>query len=149
MAGFKFRYENILKMRADAEEDKKNIMGRLNSELSSLENNLQNAYANKQKHIDEFEAMLANGCKGSDLRFIQQANSFHEENINKIKLKIKEKNIEIEDEYKEYVEAVKERKIMDKLKEKKKEEFDEAFNKAEEKTIEEIVNYKNFKMSGD
>lgn len=149
MAGFRFRYENILKMRADAEEDKKNIMGRINSELSILESNLQVAYKNKQNHIDEFETMLTNGCKGSDLRFIQQANNFHEANIKKIKEEVKEKNIELEDAYKEYIEAVKERKIMDKLKEKKKEEFDEAFNKAEEKTIEEIVNYKNFKISGD
>jgi len=149
MAGFKFRYENILKMRADDEEDKKNIMSRLNSELSSLENNIQNAYANKQKHIYEFEVMLVNGCKGSDLRFIQEANSFHGKNINRIKFKIKEKNIEVEDAYKKYIEAVKERKIMDKLKEKKKDEFGEVFNKVEEKIIEEIVNYKNFKMSGD
>lgn len=149
MAGFKFRYENILKMRSDTEENKKNILGRLNSDLSILENNLQVAFQNKQKHIDEFEVMLANGCKGSDLKFIQQANQFHESNISSIKLKIKEKNIEIDAAYKEYVEAVKERKIMEKLREKKKEEYDDDFNKAEEKVMEEIVNYKNFKISGD
>ncbi|MGB3368586.1 MAG: flagellar export protein FliJ [Acidaminobacteraceae bacterium] len=149
MAGFNFRYDSILKMRVDAEEEKKNIVSRLNSELSILENNLQNAYNNKQKHIEEFELMLTNGCKGYELSFIQQANNFHEENIKKIKLKIKEKKFEVEDAYKIYIEAAKERKIMEKLKEKKEEEFIEVFNKKEEKTMEEIVNYKNFKMSGD
>ncbi len=149
MANFKFQYENILKMRSDSEEAKKNFLAKLNSELALLENELERAFASKQKHIEEFEEMLSKGCKGSDLRFIQQAQDFHEKNIKAIQMKIRNKNFEIEDAYIEYIEAVKERKIMEKLKEKKKAEFDEAINKAEEKIIEEIVNYKNFKISGD
>jgi flagellar FliJ protein len=118
MNGFIFKYENILKMRSDHEEDKKNILGKLNSELSQLEFDLEEALANKQHAIKEFENMLLQGCKGSDLQFIQKSNSFHEENIKRINYKIKNKKLEINDAYEEYIDAVKERKIMEKLKEK-------------------------------
>lgn len=149
MRSFVFKYENILKMRQDTEEEEKNKLGILNGQLAVLENNLFQAIDNRDKYFDEIELLLKSGCKASELRNIQTDKKYHDDLIQSIKRKIDNKKQDIERQLKIYVEAVKERKIMEKLKEKQQAEFNEEFNKAEERVVEEIVNYKNFKMSGD
>lgn len=136
-------------MRQDTEEDEKNKLGILNSQLITLENNLVQAIKNRDNYFEEIELLLKSGCKASELRNIQTDKKYHDDLIISIKYKIERKKQEIERQLTIYIEAVKERKIMEKLKEKQQAEFNEELNKAEERVVDEIVNYKNFKMSGD
>lgn len=136
-------------MKQDTEEDEKNKLGILNSQLITLENNLVQAIKNRDNYFEEIELLLKSGCKASELRNIQTDKKYHDDLIIGIKYKIERKKQEIERQLTIYIEAVKERKIMEKLKEKQQAEFNEELNKAEERVVDEIVNYKNFKMSGD
>lgn len=136
-------------MKQDTEEDEKNKLGILNSQLITLENNLVQAIKNRDNYFEEIELLLKSGCKASELRNIQTDKKYHDDLIISIKYKIERKKQEIERQLTIYIEAVKERKIMEKLKEKQQAEFNEELNKAEERVVDEIVNYKNFKMSGD
>lgn len=149
MKKFRFRYESVLKMRMDAEENIKNQLGQLNSQMLKLKDALdQNAL--RAKSYEHFiQTQLSEGVSGPQLKtfytgkqyYIKQK-EFIEYDIQKLEKKI----IQTREALKE---AVKQRKIMEKLKEKAHQEYLEAMNAAEIKVIEEIVNYNNSKLNGD
>jgi len=145
MKKFIFRYERILKIRKDKVEEIKNKLSKLNYDLSQKEKKLDNIFIQRDKFFKENNILLEKGCSVGELKNINEFSSFYRKNIDALKYEIKNLKNNIEKVMNELSEAVKEEKIMEKLKEKEYEVYLENIEKAEGKVIEEIVNYSNFK----
>ena len=145
MKKFKFRYERILKIRKDKVEEIKNKLGKLNYDLSQKEKEMEAVFDQRNEFFKENDILLEKGCSAGELKSINDFSSFYRKSIDKLRNDIRNLNNRIEKVMSELSEAVKEEKIMEKLKEKEYEIYLENIEKAEGKVIEEIVNYSNFK----
>jgi flagellar FliJ protein len=149
MKGFIFRYQKILKKREDEEEDVKTRLGKANYELQQLLTQKSALLKSQSDFLGSVEAQLSQGVKTAQLRMFEHSKLHMKDKLDGLESKIVEKQLQIMQIKKELTEAVKQRKIMEKLKEKEHEAYIEAFNAAESKVIEEIVNYRSSKKSGD
>lgn len=148
MKKFRFRYENILKMRLDTEDDIKNKLKKLNQELHQLENDKLVLEHNYKTYRHEVQQMLEDGLKGYEVQRINSFQSYYRAKIEEADLEIKHMERRIEDVKFDLMEAIKERKIMEKIKEKDFKLYLEAVNAMEGKSTEEVVNFQNSRKSG-
>lgn len=148
MKGFRFRYERILKQREDEEEEVKTKLGKANHSLQKLLAE-KAAILSQQSHFYEsVQERLSGGVRTSDLQLFEQSKHHFKSKLESLESQIVDVQLKIIQIKKELTEAVKQRKIMEKLKEKEFESYIEAVNAAENKVIEEIVNYKSSQKSG-
>jgi len=103
---------------------------------------------NQKNFFEAMEAMMKEGCSASELRRVQRGQSYYRAHLKALddKILILEENVNETQQL--LLEAVKARKIMEKLKENAYNHFVDEFNHEEQKVIEEIVNYKNNKVNG-
>lgn len=149
MKKFKFRYEKILKMRLDKENELMNKLGELNYHKQQLIEKLDLSIEREKAYGASVEELLKSGCSAGDLFQIETNKGFYKREQKKIKGDITNKNMEIKMTQDALYEAMKERKTMEKLKEKAYGEFIDAINEADNKVIEEIVNYMNSQQGGE
>jgi len=149
MKKFRFRYESVLKMRMDQEDKIKNelaqVIARRQDYLDALED-LEHRSAQYDQHI---ELVLSNKDLHNERMTFAHGKKYYKNNREDLNRKIKQAEFEIKKIQQRLVEAMKERKIMEKLKEKAFQDFIESINVADEKLIEEIVNYSNNKKDGE
>jgi flagellar export protein FliJ len=126
-------------------DDLKNTMGQLNFKLNDLEDKKRLELSAQAAYFDQINRLLSEGCSSQELILLNQQKSYYnnaltilDQEIRQVKLKI----IQVRDELNE---AIKEQKIMEKLKEKEFERYLEAIEAADTKVTEEIVNYTNYK----
>ncbi len=148
MKKFRFRYENILKMRLDVENEIKSKLKKLNQELHLLEAEKEVLESNYRQYKIEVEHMLEGGIKGYEVQRINSFQSYFRKKIEETEQAILNMQNRIEDVKIELMEAIKERKIMEKIKEKDFTLYLEAVNAMEGKTTEEVVNFQNSRKSG-
>jgi len=149
MKKFNFRYESVLKMRLDHEERIKNELAKLITHRQALLDALEVLSENAKAYEAHIQLILANGdSKNERLQFVS-GKKYYSDHKKEIKQKIILVDKEIKKTQEKLVEAMKERKVMDKLKEKAFQEFVEAINDADAKLIEEVVNYSNNKKNGE
>lgn len=148
MKKFRFRYENILKMRIDAEDEIKSKLKKLNQELHQLEEDKFLLESNYSTYKHEVQQMLEEGLKGYEIQRINNFQSYYRGKIEETELEIKHMERRIEDVKFDLMEAIKERKIMEKIKEKDFKLYLEAVNAMEGKSTEEVVNFQNSRKSG-
>lgn len=149
MKKFKFRYESVLKMRLDAEEKLKNELGALNGKMHKLvqekEENIQ-----KSKAFDTYiQEQMVIGANGPLMKQFYDGKQYFVKKREEIEYEIQSLQKKIDACLERFKEAIKERKIMEKLKEKAYQDYIDAVNAAEVKVIEEIVNFNNSKLNGD
>lgn len=149
MKRFRFRYENILRMRMDEEEAVKGKLKQLTNELSEVEAQLNATVHEFSDYQYQLNQRMKYGVRGMELKEISQYQAFFRNKIANIRTQIAFLEDRIEAVKMELVEAMKERKIMEKLKEKDEKLHMEEANAAENKVIDEIVNFQNSKRSGD
>lgn len=148
MKKFKFKYENILKLRLDYENDVKNKLKKLNQTLHQLESDkasAEHAYKVYQKQVEE---ELQNGLKGYQMQRINAFQSFYRKQIEELEQEIIYVEQQIEAVKAELMEAIKERKIMEKIKEKDYKSYLDEINVMEAKATDEVVNFQNSRRSG-
>jgi len=143
MAKLKFRLQTVLNYKTQQEENKKNELGKAIQQLEAEKKKLRILEGQLAKLVNEFNE----SAKKTTVTKLIEYNGFlsvlnkrikaQKENVN-LKAQIVDKIRE------ELLEAVKERKILDKLKEKKLQEFFIETKKDEQKINDEIVSY-NFK----
>lgn len=149
MKKFRFKYENILKMRLDVENDIKNKLKKLNNDLHLLEQNkidVTHAYNNYKVDIEQ---SMKVGIKGYEIQNINHFQTYYRNLLESIELEIRYMEKCIDEVKLELMEAIKERKIMEKIKEKEFKAFLDAINVMEAKATDEVVNFQNSKRSGD
>ncbi|HAS74985.1 MAG TPA: hypothetical protein DCS67_12640 [Clostridiales bacterium UBA8960] len=149
MKKFKFRYESVLKMRLDQEDKIKNDLAKLITRRQRLIDQLievKDASALYDKHIQD---SLEKGESRSERHQFSQGKQYYRDKTNNLNQQLAQINQDIIGVQQKLVEAVKDRKVMDKLKEKAFKAFVEAINEADEKLIEEVVNFANNKRNGE
>jgi len=149
MKGFVFRYQRILKQREDEEEEVKTKLGKANHKLQTLLANKSSVLSSQATFFDSIQNQLSGGIRTSDLQRFEQSKLHFKDKLESLESQIVDVQLNIIQIKKELTEAVKQRKIMEKLKEKEYEAYIDAVNAAESKVIEEIVNYRSSQKSGD
>ncbi len=149
MKKFSFRYESVLKMRMDREERIKNELAKLISRRQDLIEALELLEINSKNYDQHIQTVLAEGDAQKERQQFVQGKKYYTNQRNSLKQKISVVENEIRKTQEKLVEAMKDRKVMDKLKEKAFQEFIDAINEADAKLIEEVVNYSNNKKNGE
>lgn len=149
MPKFKYRYEKILNLKKDLEEEAKNRLAieiqnlmRLKKELISIKNE-------QEEYLKYIEDEIAKTITGAMLFRINKNKEFYGDAISKIDRKIEIAEGKILKRRKELNLAVIESKKFEKMKEKYIENFKDEMNASERLETEELVNYKNYTTSGD
>lgn len=141
MNSYKFSMENILKWREDIE---RNNM----EDLASIQNQLRSQKARKTDLLREKEDIKSSKLRYRDISQLKYENLYMEKIEEKIKSQdklIRDTKNKLEDVRQDFIEAQKDRKIMDKLKERDMEAYRQEVNKKEQKELDEltILKYKN------
>lgn len=148
MKKFKFRYDSVLKMRLDQEDKIKNELAKLVTQRQKWIDKLNEVSNDAMLYDKHIQDSLLNGDCKSEMHQFNQGKRYYRDKINRLKDQINQADNEILQVQRRLVEAVKDRKVMDKLKEKAFKAFIEAINEADEKLIEEVVNFANNKRDG-
>lgn len=140
MPKFTFRLQPVLNIRNQQEENLKNEMGKAIQKLEAEKQKLHSLEDKESQIVDEFNKKTKKTTVKSLLQFndyigfLKSEIMTQKENVNKAAVNVDKVREEL-------IKAVKNRKIMDKLKEKKKEEYVQEEKKLEHKANDEIVSY--------
>ncbi|GAB6109234.1 flagellar export protein FliJ [Fusibacter bizertensis] len=149
MKKFLFRYESVLKMRLDKEDQIKNEMAKIISKRQIKVDELEKLNSNAILYDQHIEKLLSEGNASSEMYLFNQGKSYYKKQRDRLIKEIANLDHQIVLTQAMLVEAMKERKIMEKLKETAMNEFIESINDADAKLIEEVVNFSNNKKNGD
>ncbi len=149
MKKFRFRYESVLKMRLDQEDRIKNELAKLILKRQEHLDVLDALNVSADTYDQHIQMVLTEGDTKNERQQFTQGKSYYRDQKSKLKASIATLDVEIKKTQSKLVEAMKERKVMDKLKEKAFQEFVDAVNEADAKLIEEVVNYSNNKKIGE
>lgn len=149
MKRFVFRYQKILEMRLDKEEDIKNKLAEANGRLNQLISERQRLKQSAEDFYESVRQRMVQGVTSGDLRMIEQSKQHFKDHLEQLDMQIGEQRLKIAQIKIELSEAMKERKIMEKLREREQEAYYDMLNAQENKQIEEIVNYQSSKKRGE
>jgi flagellar FliJ protein len=143
MAGYKFKLQNILKLKENIEKDKKNEFGVASQRFDKEKLKLEQLNAEMYSMCEKIEIAVSNGMSVKELLLQEQFKSYYKHSISN---QVVSKNMA--EEYKEIcrhklVEAVQNRKIMEKLKEIDYSKYLYAEQKIEEKLVDDLVSFKH------
>lgn len=140
--GYKFRLQKILDVKEKEEDNRKNEVGVINSQIAIAKKELEELYQELNENGRQREEK---NRLGSSVQEILELNQYCEYLKN---VAIKNKGKEIEDleeklelKKQEYMESRKERKSYESLKDKDYQKFMHKEAKEEEKIIDEIVSF--------
>ncbi|WP_432400569.1 flagellar export protein FliJ [Wukongibacter sp. M2B1] len=143
MKNFKFKYKSILTLLENKEDGIRNKLGQAHSALNEEKYKLNELLLTDKKYSELLRSETSEGCK---LVFLRSIEDYRKELSKKVFFQndlIRKKEEEIVSIKGELLDAMKEKKIMEKLKEKKLDEYNMVLKKVEENTIDQIVTYKN------
>ena len=140
MNKFRFKFETILKIRKINEKNKIYELSKLYFEKNKLEEELNNLESEFRKISRRFKKLVKR--KKLNLQYFDFYSKYIGSYINKkrnIEKRLSSLQKEIQLKLQELKKAMKERKIIEKLKEREITKFKEFIKKKEEKAIDEIV----------
>jgi flagellar FliJ protein len=140
MATFNFKLERILNYKQTVETSKRNKFGIVQRKLHEEEAILDSYNEYKKTIIDEKNS--ANKFKAGYLAMYNAYINDLNDRIKRQQQKVQETEVELEKAKAEMIEAVKEKKIFEKLKENEYERYTYELKKQEEKLNDTIVSYK-------
>ena len=143
MSKFNFKLQSVLDLKIQMEDNKKNEFGSAVKKLENEKKLLENIKLEKEENINAFSNELKNKAKVWTLRQINGYISLLEQKIEVQKENVNKASDIVDKKREELLEAVKERKIMDKLKEKEYCLFLKQELKEEQKIIDEIISFKH------
>lgn len=146
MTKFIFRLQPVLNIKLQKEENLKNELGKVIQKLEAEKRELARLEFSLNSAVDDFNKKTV---KSTVIKLIEYNEYMSYLNS---KIKIQKENVNyaaynVDKVREELLTAVKERKILDKLKEKKQEEYLQEGKRLEQKTNDEIVSY-NHNCSG-
>lgn len=142
MKKFAFRFEPILKIRQDREQELMNELAELLGDLARINRELEELRKRQIRFEIERELQMKEGMEASELKRSGQTLEYFRNTRDDLIYERTLAERRVDDKKQELMEAMKERKIMDRLKEKALEEYIEEFEKEESKIIDEIVTYR-------
>jgi flagellar FliJ protein len=142
MAGYKYKLQSILKLRENVEKDKKNEFGVATQRFDREKLKLEQLNAEMYYMCDEIEKAVQKGISAKELLIQHQYKGYYKNCISNqiIKSKMAEENLT----YcrLKLVEAVQDKKIMEKLREIDYSKYLYIEQKNEEKVIDDLVSFK-------
>ncbi len=144
MRGFKFRYEKVLKVRRDEEEDKKLELAKRIAEVSKIKSQIAETIEERRKYEEKIADEMKKGVSASRVSTYNASKRWYREELERLEEMLRIAEIEVEKARDNLMIAIQEVKKIEKLEEKAKEEFKLAEEKKMAETVEEVVNYKTF-----
>lgn len=139
---YNFKLEKVLNYKENIENVKKGEYGEVSNKLKQAENKLMKYQNNKQIIISEKNNMKSNTSIGN-LKMYNDYLKVISDDIKKQEKQISQINIELTQSKEELMEAMQEKKTLEKLKEKSYDEFIKESNKEEEKLIDALNSFKS------
>lgn len=142
MAGYKYKLQNILKLRENVEKDKKNEFGVATQRLNKEKLKLEQLNAEMYNMCDVIEKAVQKGISAKELQVQQQFKDYYKYGISNqiIKSNMAEEHLSYCRH--KLVEAVQDRKIMEKLREINYVNYIYTEQKNEEKLVDDLVSFK-------
>lgn len=143
MAGYKFKLQNILKLREDVEKDKKNEFGVATQRFDKEKLKLQQLNAEMYYMCDEIEKAVQKGMSAKELLAQQQFKNYYKRSISNQTIKSKMAEEHLAYCRNNLIDAVQDRKIMEKLREIDYGKYRYTEQKNEEKLVDDLVSFKH------
>lgn len=142
MARFRFPLENILNMKEKLEEQAKNEYGQANARLISEQDKLNQLEIRLEGAKQKLKNVLQETLSVMEIRKREDAVEIIKTYVMQQLLIVKRCEKEVEIAREKLSEAMKERKIFEKLREKAFEEFMREEGRKEQKEVDELMSYK-------
>lgn len=149
MSVFTFKYEKILSLRKEREDEIKNELAIAIQKLTKIEEAIQDVLGEIDAYNQQVNEEKMNKLDLVHLKQVQKNSKFYHDKLYAFYAKRREVKREIEEIRERLKEALQKRKVMEKLREKEFDKFISDVRKKERQVVDEIVNYKNYKTSGD
>jgi len=142
MAGYKFKLQNILKLKESMEKDKKNEFGAATQRFEQEKLKLEQLNAEMCNMCSEIEKAAAVGMSIHELLLQQQFKDYYLHSISNQIIRRNMAEEHLDNCRQDLIEAVQDRKIMEKLKEIDHSKYLYAEQKNEEKLVDDLVSFK-------
>lgn len=142
MAGYKFRLQNILKLRESVEKNKKNEFGAATQRFESEKLKLEQLNAEMYNMCCEIEKSIAEGTSAGEMVLQQQYKEYYKYSISNQIVKVRMAEEYLESCRLELVKAVQDKKMLEKLKEMDYQKYTYTEQKSEEKLVDDLVSFK-------
>lgn len=142
MARFQFPMQNILEMKEKLEEQAKNEYGQANARLLLEQENLEKVKKRQEEAEQKLKQVLYEILSVTEIRKREDAVEIIKTYVKQQLLIVKRCEKEVEAAREKLTEAMKERKIFEKLREKAFEEFMKEEGRREQKEVDELMSYK-------
>ncbi len=143
MACFRFSMQNILNMKEKLEDQAKNKYAQANARLLREQEKLEIIVARREEAREKLKLVLYETLSVAEIRTRENAVEVLKFYAMQQQLAVKRCEKEVEVAREELGEAMKERKIFEKLREKAFEEFVFEENRKEQKEVDELMSYKH------
>lgn len=145
MKKFSFRFEPLLKMKMDREEAVANELAEIVKQLRDVNLRIDSIEDKTSRFQVEFMKRKETGLTALELQQGNEMAEYYRRTRNDLLRNRQEVEMRRDDKKHELSEAMKERKIMEKLKEQAFQAYVEEYERNERKGIEEIVTYRGSK----
>lgn len=142
MSKFVFRFESFLSVKEKIEDQKKLAYGKALKQLELEKKKKQQMLEERENAIRSFKEKIGMRISPSEFQMYNNFLAYRKESIAKQEKVIKAAEIKAENKRLELVEAMKERKTLERLKERDHEEYIIQSKKDEDKITDEVVSYK-------
>lgn len=143
MSRFRFSMENILIIKEKLEEQAKNEYAQANARLFREQDKLDALVCRCEEARQELRKKLQETLSMKDIRKREEAVEVLKFYVIQQQLAVMRCEKEVEVAREKLSEAMKERKIFEKLREKAYEEFVQEENKKEQREVDELMSYKH------
>lgn len=140
MAAFSFRLQTVLNLRLQTEENLKNELGKAIQLLELEKQKLSGLETEMNELVDVFNKKTKKTTVRKLIE-VKEYLSLLDSKIKRQKENVNSAMLNVDKIREELLKAVKERKILEKLRERKLEEYQLEQKKLEQKTNDEIVSY--------
>lgn len=145
MAAYKFKLQNVLKLKENVEKDKKNEFGVATQRFEKEKLKLEQLNAEMYNVCVESEKAASEGVTVKELLLQQQSKEYYKNNISNQKVKIRMAEDYLENCRHQLVKAVQDKKVMEKLKEIDYKKYIYNEQKNEEKLVDDLISFKESK----
>ncbi len=150
MARFIYRMQNILDIKYKLEEQAKQNYMEVRARLNAAEEGLRHLEERRWQYMAAYKVLVSDRLDVLEIEQCKNAIILMEEYISNQQSVIQSIELELEEAVRRMNEAMKDRKIHEKLKENQFELFKQELNKEEEKEIDQLVSYQyNNRNSGE
>lgn len=145
---FRFRYERVLKLREDEEQDKKHALAAAQRRRDEAQDALDQLRSDKADFDQTRSQRISEGLKASELRWFSQSEQWFIETIEAAQAVLRQTELDVINARVALVKAAQEKKKFEKLKEiaENQQREEEAYKEAQ--LVDSLVTYQSTKKQG-